>query len=533
MDLDAQSTLGIINVVKDIAQNEIRRVGFPTFVAAIVQKVNADGTVDVYIPPNKDNMVTGVLNKTGEMLEIGDSVEIETKSGSLSNCWISIKHGTNVQGTYGEVEDLSTQVVLKVSNGRLSTTQLYRPAKLGNSFTIIADDINLDGYNINLNGTRGITITSPYFSVTKTGVITCTSGKIGGWSIDSTRLSSGSGTNYVGLDSGTQNVNYAIWAGNSSPDSAPFSVTRAGTVKATNADVTGAIKATSGTFGNGTNKITIGTNNTSNSAIYSGSKSTLNSTNEGFYIGTNGIALGAYNSTTGNPFQVTNAGKLTARDVSVSGEITATSGTIGGCSISNGVLQIANANIGSLSVDKITAGSNSAAVSFSNITAIGGNIAGWVINNEAIYNGKGIGTAGSVGMSSSINGWAFWAGNGAFRVTQDGALYSTSGSISGGLITSGINASNITAGRLNISDGSGHYLRMGFSEGKNPSVSGLNVGTGGIACTSARIRSYGYVVEQGGSQWAGMDAEFGVRDYSGNVHYFAFKEGLLYKWEYK
>ena len=61
-----------------------------------------------------------------------------------------------------------------------------------------------------------------------------------------------------------------------------------------------------------------------------------------------------------------------------------------------------------------------------------------------------------------------------------GKITATSGSIAGNLVTRGINASNITSGRLNISDGSGHYLRMGFGEGDNPFVSGLNVGGYGI-----------------------------------------------------
>lgn len=530
--------ISIKNVIQDIAQEEIKKFGFPTYKAAIVQKINDDGTVDVYLPPNKENLVTNVLNKCGEILMVNDSVEIATKNGSLTNCWVALKHGTIVQGQAEEVKQLSGEVVMKVQNGRLSVTELQRDASLGNAFTIIAEDINLDGMNIVLNGSRGITITSPYFNVTSQGYITATGGTIGGWTLGEKRLYSGTGTNYVALDSGTNNVNYAIWAGNATPANAPFNVTRAGKLTATGIDVTGDVKATSGTFGNGTNKITIGTNNTSNSAIYSGSKSTLNSTNAGFYIGTNGIALGAYNSTTGNPFQVTTAGKLTARDVNVSGEITATSGTIGGCSISNGVLQIANANIGSLSVDKITAGSNSAAVSFSNITANGGNIGGWNISTVQlqkqigeysfeIRSDRGSGDPALLVYKNSGSNQGY-----KWYVRPDGYMYATNGSISGSIVSSGINASNITAGRLNITSGN-YYLRMGFSEGNNPSVSGLNVGGYGIACTSARIRSYGYVVEQGGNQWAGMDASFGIRDYNGNVHYLSFKEGLLYAWEYK
>ena len=68
-----------------------------------------------------------------------------------------------------------------------------------------------------------------------------------------------------------------------------------------------------------------------------------------------------------------------------------------------------------------------------NFNATGGEIAGWTVNGEAIYNGKGIGVAGSVGISPSISGWAFWAGNGTFRVDHNGNLYATSGNFTGNI----------------------------------------------------------------------------------------------------
>lgn len=524
--------ISIKNVIQDIAQEEIKKFGFPTYKAAIVQKINDDGTVDVYLPPNKENLVTNVLNKCGEILMVNDSVEIATKNGSLTNCWVALKHGTIVQGHAEEVEQLSGEVVMKVQNGRLSVTELQRDASLGNAFTIIAEDINLDGMNIVLNGSRGITITSPYFNVTSQGYITATGGTIGGWTLGEKRLYSGAGTNYVALDSGTNNVNYAIWAGNATPANAPFNVTRAGKLTATGIDVTGDVKATSGTFGNGTNKITIGTNNTSNSAIYSGSKSTLNSTNAGFYIGTNGIALGAYNSTTGNPFQVTTAGKLTARDVIVSGEITATSGTIGGCSISNGILQIANANIGSLSVDKITAGSNSAAVSFSNITADGGKIGGWKIDTVQLQ--KQIGEysfeirsdrasndpALLVYKNSGSNqGYKWYVRPDGFMFATDAYIVGTvEGSTVNGSTISGstVSGSTIIGGTININNQfsvnsfgeiqmskNGGFLSFRHSD--HPFVSALNcsVGSGGLIFVGETSQD-----ESPTTQWARINAGY-------------------------
>jgi hypothetical protein len=73
-------------------------------------------------------------------------------------------------------------------------------------------------------------------------------------------------------------------------------------------------------------------------------------------------------------------------------------------------------------------------------------------------------------------------------------MHASSGSISGGLVSSGINASNITAGRLNITSG-GYYLRMGFSEGNNPSVSGLNVGGYGVKAYSGIVADHFGIVD--------------------------------------
>lgn len=52
-------------------------------------------------------------------------------------------------------------------------------------------------------------------------------GTIGGWTLASNRLSSGSSSSYVGLDSNASNT-YAIWAGAENPANAPTRVTRGG-----------------------------------------------------------------------------------------------------------------------------------------------------------------------------------------------------------------------------------------------------------------------------------------------------------------
>lgn len=141
--------------------------------------------------------------------------------------------------------------------------------------------------------------------------------------------------------------------------------------------VTGTINATKGKIG-GNNGFTIEANK-----MYSGSKSTLDSSANGVYVGTDGIALS-------NKFKVTNAGKLTATDATVTGSVTATSGSI------------AKYNI----------------------------------------NGNDL-TSGNVGMSSATTGGAiaFWAGNSnrnsaAFRVTNQGKLTAADATITGTITAS-------------------------------------------------------------------------------------------------
>lgn len=111
---------------------------------------------------------------------------------------------------------------------------------------------------------------------------------------------------------------------------------------------------------------------------------------------------------------------LSNGNVEISGKITATSGTIGGCTIVDNVLQIPNANITSLSVDKISGGTNSNDITFN----------GKIICTNAEVEGKIKATRGYIGSSS--NGWNIDSsyiyrggigGNNGARLYADGRLY--------------------------------------------------------------------------------------------------------------
>ena len=93
MDFDVKQIAEFKKVIEDIVDTRLKSYGITSFVAAVVTKVNDDGTVNVTIPPDNSRFVNNVLNKSNESLSTGDSVELCTKNGRLSNAWVAIKHG--------------------------------------------------------------------------------------------------------------------------------------------------------------------------------------------------------------------------------------------------------------------------------------------------------------------------------------------------------------------------------------------------------------------------------------------------------
>ena len=250
---------------------------------------------------------------------------------------------------------------------------------------------NYKDANTYVNITEGV-ITAK--GVNLTGEITATSGTIAGWTIKQSYLITGDntspGANILMLNGNGTTGSYTI-AGTASTG---WMIT-AGTTFGINKN--GGVYATSGKIGG----FEIGT-----TYIKNGKTSYNETTNDGVYLGTDGIGLGKGN------FYVTNAGSLTAK-----------SGSIGGWQLDANSFHIGT----------------------------------WGNDNSALIC-TGSGNSKSIGGSESINNWVFTAGAN-FGVTKSGALYAnsanisgaitaTSGSISGSIVTSGINAGNITVGTL-------------------------------------------------------------------------------------
>lgn len=269
-----------------------------------------------------------------------------------------------------------------------------------------------------------------------------------------------------------------------------FCVNSSGTLYAYNANISGTIRATGGEICPAdADKIYIGRSNHHwngskyiyDSAIYSGSKSSLTANSSGFYLGTNGLAIGAYNSNTKrSPFEVDTSGNLYAKGAIIEGNIIATDGSIGGWTIDkdsdgHGYLYYSSATPGGSDSSLLLfpygykttnsiAGSEkgeqhfwsftigkkfgvtdqgelfaSAANISGTITSKNGSIGGWTIDDDSIFTGIKDNSdsilLSSKPFSRTINGESLsnlrFAMNNKFGVTSEGKLYASDANISG------------------------------------------------------------------------------------------------------
>lgn len=194
------------------------------------------------------------------------------------------------------------------------------------------------------------------------GKITAESGRIGGWNIASNGLQykpsntlkmfiSGTGTQNneytVGSHTGKD---WSIWARH-------FGITNSGKLYADSAEISGKITATDGEIAgwNIGSKILSKTVTLEDGTTRTTGFQTPD--NGAWAITVNASAFGDWSTGT---FRVSHSGKMYATDAEVRGKITATSGTIGGCSINSaGKLQVSSANITSLDASRLKVGNSS------------------------------------------------------------------------------------------------------------------------------------------------------------------------------
>ena len=213
--------------------------------------------------------------------------------------WAMPGHTTYING--GDIYT-NTITATQINVGTLSAIS----ADIG---SITAGSLNIGSGTFIVTSGGALTAASANIS----GAVTATSGKIGKWNINSTSLYVGT-EDHSGYTANAGDITLYSDGSNSSIHSKYFYINTTGVLYATSANISGAITASSGSIGS----FTIGT------YLYTGSKTTYNSTNAGVHVGSDGIGLGT------GQFKVSAAGVLTCTGASIQGAITAASGSFTG-----------------------------------------------------------------------------------------------------------------------------------------------------------------------------------------------------------
>ncbi len=332
-----------------------------------------------------------------------------------------------------------------------------------------ASNLFWDASEGKLNFRLGVT---PTAYMDTDGTLNFLSGTIGGWTIGADYIRDTAGT--VGMSSAvTGGTDVRFWAGDVTPDDAPFQVTEDGELIANNADITGNITATEGLIGGWE----------------------INDPLIHRVIANLGIIL---NSST----QVIEVGNVAGSHILIDG--------------ANEYIRTSTYNPGvtgfNIDTDTGDAEFNNATMR-GTIYATAGAIGGWTIGASALTD-----TAGVVGLSSAVTGGddiRLWAGHATpasapFRVTEAGVLVASSATITGSITsTSGaiagwtIGANTIQKLASNIGiviDSATPKIQVGDTAGTHLVLDGAN----------QRIRSSNFVTGSAGFNIAADtgDAEF-------------------------
>ena len=200
--------------------------------------------------------------------------------------------------------------------------------------TITSIAINAGSGTFQVNSGGNMTATSANIS----GTISASAGSIGGFTINSTSITAGSGATAVGVAPSS----YPFYAGSPTASAAPFRVTSTGELTASGANITGTISASAGSIG--------GFAINANSIVAGTGLSTVALATSGDY------AIYAGSSTaSAAPFSVTPGGKVALSDVTIKGgsfASTAANFIAYAANFANGV--VTSAKIASLEATKLT-----------------------------------------------------------------------------------------------------------------------------------------------------------------------------------
>lgn len=358
-----------------------------------------------------DNTFTGVIMGERGKLDSNSGIVTDKETG-LFGFWQgqqTFEFNTNGTATLGAAG--AGQIVFDGNNGYIQSREYTKK----DPDAVYADS----GMRIDLN--QG-TINSKSFNLDKDGNlrikghIESESGSIGGWNIDENKLyyeeDYDQGKRIAGIqvpkDIATVNVLAIgdIPADSTEPgwNGAPFRVTKEGVLYATGAKITGEITATSGKIGGW--QINSGTwdannKNTMHGSLTFGNPGAANSI--GLYtwynndvgavvIGGSKEAKSDWRFTIGPNFGVDKAGTLYATGVNITGNITATTLSVGSgnqqLTYENGTLTVqGNITASSVAADNITAGTLKTTVKCKTLDAASGTIGQWTAGEHMGFTG--------------------------------------------------------------------------------------------------------------------------------------------------
>lgn len=329
--------------------------GLTSTVSVITQEVD-----------NNTGKITTLSSKVSTFEQTAESIEarVEGNEGAISSLTVSLNSLTSrVSTAEGNISTLTQRADSIEAEVDGKVDEAY-----GSSSSSFGWSLKTTGFYVYSNKSTVVKITSSGLEVT--GDITAKSGSLENMTIAGYLYFGGNKSYYISANN--NNSNYYIYLPG-------FNVNN------TTATFSGKLSAPSGTIGG----FTITT-----SAIYK-TKTSYSDSNSGVYLGTSGIGLGP------GKFYVTSAGKLYASDAEISGEITATSGTIGGFTI--GASSLTNSNGGSSIV--ITSGSYKTTFSANSVSASygsGDSFRGWSLGlNQFTLTGYTSSKYAGIKMSTS------------------------------------------------------------------------------------------------------------------------------------
>lgn len=292
------------------------------------------------------------------------------------------------------------------------------------------------------------------FYVKQDGTMNAAKGTIGGWYIGTNYIGNQStkANSTVGMASGT-GTNVVFWAGDAQA-SAPFRVQANGTITAIKGQV-GGWHIGSDYIGNQDSKAssTVGMASGTGTSVVFWAGGTQASAP--FRVQANGkvyasnLEIVGGSITIGDKFSVSNDGQMTATDLSITG-------------------------------GSITLGSNFSVTSDGTLTAKSGTVGGWYIGSNYIGNAS-TKAGSSIGMATGTgNDKVFWSGgtgnNAKFYVEADGDLYAQNGTFGG----------TVYATEVSTANGALVSSQIGSSEIKEININALavtndKIGTGAVS----------------------------------------------------